>query len=248
MPTAAPTFMPSSGPSVHSSALPSIAPTDVPPKSVSETPSKSPTDTPTKFPTETPTNFPSETPFQFPSEFPSEKPSPDPICTTVTSDFEGGDEDWTTADDALGPYWNTAGYIFATDVQNGRNLKWNFRAPDKFHGNFSGAYGRLFSFQLRQSIGANDGNDNHRDVTFLGNGQKIWYNTDVNPGTTGWTDYSIVIDVHANGWMYYDTNNDASERQIREVLSDISDVYIRGEYQLGEDVGSLDNVKLECGP
>jgi alkaline phosphatase D len=217
--------MPSSGPSGQLSALPSIATSDVPSKS------------------------PSETPSQLPS------PGLDPICSTVTSDFQDGDEEWTIDGEAEGPFW-AAGYIFATDdYTQDSSGTWYFLAPAKFHGDFSGAYGGSLSFQLRQNI-TDDQYIDYSDVYIKGNGydgQHIWYNMANNPGTD-WTEYSIVFLVGV-GWRVNtgsngDCNEDnppASEDEIRAVLSDISNILIRGEYRTGPDKGSLRNVVLECG-
>jgi len=178
----------------------------------------------------------------------STEPDTEPKCTTVISDFEGGDEAWTITGDAQGgrsdPDWlatdgNPGGYISATDdVQGGI---WYFRGPIKFNGNFAGAYGRNLSFDLRQSRTISQ--VNRRDVIIEGGGLEIWYDTEMNPGTN-WTSYRITID-EAAGWRLNESNQIATEDDIRTALSFIDDIYIRGEFINGADIGDLDNVVLE---
>lgn len=172
----------------------------------------------------------------------------EPRCMTVVSDFEGGDEAWTIIGDAQGgqsdPDWaatdgNPGGYISAKD--DGYDKTWYFRAPIKFGGNFAGSYGQTLSFSLRQSL--NNSQYNDRDVIIKGGGLEVWYDTEMNPGIN-WTFYSVTID-EAAGWKLNQGSQAATETDIRTALSSIDDLYIRGEYRNGDDVGGLDNVILE---
>jgi hypothetical protein len=169
----------------------------------------------------------------------------DPQCT-ARSTFESGDEAWTLEGDAEGgraePDYNFAGgnpgaFISADDDAAGG--VWYFRAPAKFLGDFSGAYGRTLTFDLQQSSLSNQFNG--RDVILMGNGLLIWFDTANNPGLE-WTSYSVTIDAAA-GWFLND-DTPASEAQIREVLATIDDLRIRGEFVSGADTGGLDNVVL----
>jgi len=77
-------------------------------------------------------------------------------CTPVASDFEDSDEGWTLSGDPdrPNPSWsasggNPGGHIFAGDSAS--SVVWYFNAPSKFHGDFSGPYGKTLSFDFRQS-------------------------------------------------------------------------------------------------
>lgn len=171
-----------------------------------------------------------------------------PACT-ATSTFTSGDEGWTLLGDAEGgraePDFNATGgnpgaYVSADDDVAGGI--WYWKAPPKFHGDFAAAYGKTLTFDLRQSSLDSQIND-QRDVIFSGGGGLIWFDS-TNPGT-GWTSYSISLSASA-GWML-DDNSPASETVIREVLSSLDEIQIRGEYISGPDTGSLDNVVLNSG-
>ncbi len=180
---------------------------------------------------------------------------PDPDCTTVSegeprctarSDFETGDDGWTLVGDAEGgrsdPDYNFSGgspgaYVSADDDALGGT--WYFQAPLKYHGNFSASYGRTLTFDLRQSDVSSP--FDNRDVFLTGAGMTIWFDTAMNPGAD-WTSYMITLDAAA-GWLA-DDDSFASEADIRAVLADIEDLQIRGEYRVGADTGSLDNVVL----
>jgi hypothetical protein len=115
-------------------------------------------------------------------------------------------------------------------------------APDKFHGNLLGAYGRSFQFQLSRIRVADIQFDN-RDVIFKGNDSLIWYKIGLPSVYPIWTDYSIDITYHEDGWKL-DNDERASKEDIRNVLSNVSNIYIRGEYDDGGDECGLDNVVL----
>jgi hypothetical protein len=72
---------------------------------------------------------------------------------------------------------------------------------------------------------------------------EIWYDTEMNPGVS-WTSYSITIN-EAAGWKLNQTNQYATEADIRTALSFVDGISIRGEYRGGSDIGGLDNVVLE---
>jgi hypothetical protein len=163
----------------------------------------------------------------------------------VTSAFQGGTEGWTIDGDAT-VSWEPAGHLVATD--QGLGVTWHFQAPAKFLGDLSVAYGRLFRFELKQSVLIREDQVYDRGVIFFGVSKQLWYSMG-NPNTV-WTQYSIAITEAAGGWMLGSnisrSSNPASKDDIREALSAVSKILIRGEFHVGGgDVGSLDNVKLE---
>ena len=173
-------------------------------------------------------------------------------CRTsdVSSYFNLDDEGWRVMGDAQGESavpdhhdtdGHPGGYLSAND--NIAGGVWYWSAPEKFLGNKSSVSGKKLSYSLRQSSTDNQFDDN--DIILVGSNLKIVYNTAKNPGTS-WTDYSIPISEKA-GWMYNDMHGDpVSRNDLKEILRDLTALYIRGEYVTGEDTGGLDNVVLHA--
>ena len=131
---------------------------------------------------------------------------------------------------------NPGGHLTADDdVQGG---VWYWQAPQKYHGNFAGAYGKTLTFDLKQS-GTNDQFDSV-DVILSGGGIILTLDSLSNPGTS-WTGYTVTLDESA-GWS--NGGAAATRADVEAVLSSLDDLQIRGEYINGPDTGGLDNVVL----
>lgn len=174
-------------------------------------------------------------------------------CATATfgatSTFDTSDEGWLISGDAQGggstPTYQTSdgnpgGHISATDDVEGGT--WYFQAPAKFHGNFSNGYGTNLTFDLRQS-GTNN-QFNNTDIFLRGSGLELTFDTANNPGTS-WTSYSVAL-TELSGWQL--GGSAPTETQFKQVLADVTDLQIRGEYISGSDEGDLDNVTLVPEP
>jgi hypothetical protein len=172
----------------------------------------------------------------------------DELKCTTSSDFTGGDEGWLILGDAQGgrgePDFvasggNAGGHVSADDdVQGG---VWFFQAPASYHGNYSGALGNTFTFDLKQS--SLNSQFDAIDVSMMGGGLTIVADAGSNPGTD-WTAYSIVLGTSAGWTLDALAGTAATEADILTVLTDLSDILIRGEYVSGADTGGLDNVVL----
>ena len=165
----------------------------------------------------------------------------------AASTFEEGMDGWTVVNDADLPVYyagggNPGGYIAAVDQQLGSY--WYWRAPAKFYGNVSTAYGRTLTFDLKQSSTTSQAN--RVDIILVGSGLTLVYDTSYNPGTN-WTSYSVLLQESA-GWVNSATGQSATQAEIQTVLAALSDLQIRGEYRVGADTGSLDNVILGGEP
>jgi len=168
-------------------------------------------------------------------------PTPSPILASST--FDTGDDGWTVVNDAYPPVYyaqggNPGGYISATDKMQGSY--WYWRAPSKFYGNVSAAYGKALTFDLKQSSTASQADQD--DVILVGSGLTLVYNTSYNPGTN-WTAYSVLLS-ETVGWVNKATGQTATQSELQSVLAYLSDLQIRGEFVVGADTGSLDNVIL----
>ena len=165
------------------------------------------------------------------------------------SSFDVDDEGWTIAGDAQGasvlPDYhatggNPGGYISATDnVQGG---VWYYKAPEKFRGDFQSGYGTNLTFDLRQSSLSSQ--FNAVDVYLRGGGLELTFDTPNNPGTN-WTPYSIGL-TESSGWLL--SGVAPTQPEMLQVLGNVTDVQIRGEFVTGSDVGSLDNVTMVPEP
>lgn len=168
-----------------------------------------------------------------------------------TSTFDTNDEGWRVAGDAQNgtsvPTYhatggNPGGYLSATDQAIGG--VWYWVAPDKFRHNHCDAYNHHFTFQLRQNNISDQFNT--IDIIFEGNGINLVYNTSPNPDYD-WTSYDILMREDA-GWRINSlTGATPTQAQFQLALSNLTRIWIRGEFEHGADLGSLDNVNLASG-
>lgn len=159
----------------------------------------------------------------------------------IKSDFTNGTEGWYLPGDATTSYakWASSGYIYGDDRAKGGI--WYFGAPKKFLGDLSGAFGNSFDFSTTwKSSGRTLSASNL--LYIWGNGQSITYGP-TRPRENSWTDYSLTLDDSVN-WNFsgggYATNKD-----ILNILSNVSAIWIRGEWGYGSDRGYLDNISLQ---
>ncbi len=169
----------------------------------------------------------------------------------VTSTFDTDAEGWSAQGDIQGPLtWsatggNPGGHVLIDDLTTGGVTY--FVAPALFHGNFSGAFGSLLTFDLMQVYPGGANQFNTEDVILQGNGLTVVYNTASNPGNDTWTSYAVPLS--AAGWRLDSLSGSAvTNEQFITVLSNLSALKIRAEYQTGADIGHLDNVALVPEP
>lgn len=168
----------------------------------------------------------------------------------IKSDFATDTEGWTITGDAQGDFSEasyateggvTDGYIFADDdVQGG---VWYFTAPDTYNGDKNEFYGATLRYSLFQK--SKMSRQFVSDDIILKNGNdQITYIFDKTeyPGKN-WTDYEVKISAD-QGWFKggYTSKVQATEAEIKAVLSNITQFSIRGEFETGPDTGALDNV------
>jgi anti-sigma factor RsiW len=165
----------------------------------------------------------------------------------IVTDFTRSSAGWTISGDA-GGLQRTAtfvatggqpgGHVTATDDVTG--VTWFWRAPAAYHGDLSAAYGRTLTFNIKQSSVENPFDD--ADVVMRSDGRTVYFDLAVDPGAE-WSSYRIGLRASA-GWRDAATGAIATERELREVLANVTDLLIRGEYSRGADVGDLDNVEF----
>jgi len=159
------------------------------------------------------------------------------------STFDGDDDGWLAL--GAGPNGityessggNPGGFIMLGDDDG--NSYWI--APEKFLGDKSAAYGGILVFDFKTTwIGPSETFD-ASDVILIGrNGVVLTYNADYIPGNI-WKTYTVSLSESAN-WTS-PTGEKAAQEEIYQVLLQLSELRIRGEFIRGEyDYGNLDNV------
>lgn len=165
---------------------------------------------------------------------------------SISSTFDFDDEGWVVSGDATSatPDYNATGgnpggFLSADD--NVAGGVWYWDAPVKFLGNQSFSFGETLSFDLAQSVVANQFNAS--DVIIDSTSGSLHFDTNTNPGTS-FTSYSIVLSDSADWRLTSLGGAVATNVQIQAVLANITRLRIRGEFRTGADTGSLDNVIL----
>ncbi|GEP49862.1 hypothetical protein FNO01nite_05340 [Flavobacterium noncentrifugens] len=166
---------------------------------------------------------------------------------TISSTFDSGIDNWLVVGDAtsanpnfIAEGGNPGGYLSADDTAAGG--VWFWLAPAKFLGNQNTSFGKILSFDLKQSSTSSQFDDS--DIVIASSGLTIALDLAENPGID-WTHYAVRLDA-TNAWKI-NTIADATlatSEEILAVLSDVTSLKIRGEYINGSDTGGLDNVLL----
>lgn len=159
---------------------------------------------------------------------------------------------WTIVGDAQGGYVEPSyspdggvidGYIYAED--NVLGGVWYFSAPKTYQGNKAEYYNKTIHYSLFQKSNMSDQFD-REDIIFKSDNKQIFYLVTEYP-TDEWTSYSVKIN-EANGWYvgtFQGQNSPATEADMKEVLSNVKALWIRGEFEVGPDTGGLDKVQIK---
>jgi hypothetical protein len=180
-----------------------------------------------------------------------------PATADVVSNFNSSDEGWTIVSfgdlstndySIVGTYTpnyiasggNPGGYIQTTDPDGG---DFTFSAPTSFLGNQSAATGLSYDLLYLDTV-----NYQTTDVMLVGNGERLLYHTipPFVPGTS-WLTNSLSFSPSASWTVGTTTGAAATTGDFQNVLSDLTGIYIRGEYAFGPDNTGLDNVVLIGG-
>ena len=176
-----------------------------------------------------------------------------PITTgpaIVNTGFENDAAGWKIVGDAQGGYIEpnymksggvSNGYIYAKDDVAGG--VWYFAAPSSYLGNKSNYFGTTLRYSLFQRITGSANPFENKDVIFKSGDRMIYFqmNKTEHP-RSAWTHYAVQIKANS-GWKNQN-GNIATEAEMRNVLSNVTEFWIRGEFQTGADEGGLDNVRI----
>jgi hypothetical protein len=173
---------------------------------------------------------------------------PAPLVVKAYDDFVESAEGWTVAGD---PVLATATFVVdgGTNGKNDGSISftdggtptWYFVAPEKYHGDASALLGGVLRFDLKITLA--DDPFGNPDVQ-LTNGPlalTVSYDCSPDPGTS-WKTFTVPLS--AAGWKLGTSlsGDPVTEEDFRKVLSNITRVRIRGEFNTGADTGWLDNV------
>jgi len=151
------------------------------------------------------------------------------LAFPVNSTFDTGADGWTVAGggfDRSGIVeWHAADGVPGGHIAAHSNGDWFWIAPPKFRGDASAAYGAWIKFTINQSFlnGANFGR-----IILNGGGYSIAFNAPYVPLTT-WTSFSVHLQ-ETELWYHTGTSERVSRDVLRDVLSDLRMVKIRGWY------------------
>ncbi len=167
---------------------------------------------------------------------------------TLSSHFTSGTEGWTITGEAIGPIWEASGgspggFLSATSVSGG--AAWYWRAPVKFRGDRTAAYGRALHYDIRS---ATFDPESKEDVILVGGGLTVSY--DSHGASMGsWVTQTIPL-AEGAGWHKQVNGRrvPATRMDLRMVLASVEDLRIRGEGGAMMGQCDLDTVVLSEGP
>ncbi|MGZ0078024.1 laminin B domain-containing protein [Methylomonas sp. YC3] len=183
-----------------------------------------------------------------------------PVLASVSSSFDVDSENWQIVSFAdfsqnnysiIGQYQpshvsgggNPGNYLAATDPDSG---DFTFSAPAAFLGSQLGATGLSYDLTYRDG----DVNWQTTDVMLVGNGQRLLWKRDPNiVPDSSWTHISLTF-APSSEWRLGSTGGVfASQSDFQNVLSNLSGLYIHGEFTNGIiETAGLDNVVLQTVP
>lgn len=170
------------------------------------------------------------------------------VAGAAMSTFDAGTEDWSALGDVAGPVqWSAAGgnpggYITVEDSVTGGVTY--FSAPPAFLGDQTAFLGRALVFDLRQNIPGAPNQFKADDVVLIGGGLTLVHDFLDNPPIGIWTTFTVPLE--PSSWRLGASVPSAAE--FEQVLSALTALHIRAEYQTGADVGDLDNAAFVPEP
>ena len=179
---------------------------------------------------------------------------------SVSSGFTSGNDGWSGIDVQGPPYDVVVRGPYALDYQsNGGNpgglvgtsdtaaTMFCFSAPSKFRGDKSAYYNGTLHYELRfNNNGLLPAGSIYPDVILIGKGLTLVASAGADPAnqTDTWIPFGITL--NEVNWHLNDLNGASpTTNQFRDVLSEVTALYIKGDFFAGIDTAWLDNVVME---
>lgn len=152
------------------------------------------------------------------------------------STFDTNAEGWTAINDYINFGWTGTegkppGAIKATDTGGGGY--WYFVAPASWHGNWTPLINQLFEYDLKILTGG-AGNSDQPDVRFYSGASSMVWTSYIRPSLGVWTHFAVQLTP---------ANFGVNQATFNSIMSNVTDLQIRGEFRFGGDSEALDNVR-----
>src|SRR5262249_24506994 len=159
------------------------------------------------------------------------------LADTISSTFDTGAEGWSALDQQTGDYtasWQSIGGNPGGFLQGTENIALGgtgyFIAPSRFLGNLSAYAGGTLTYDLNVIQGSAYFSD--VDVIISSGVNSVSWTSNINPVGHGWVTFQVQLN-QAN----FGSN-------LASILSNVTELQIRGEFINGPEVEGLDNVLL----
>ena len=155
---------------------------------------------------------------------------------SLVSTFDNSSEDWRSANDVTLSWkdvgGNSGGYLQGNDWGDGR--VWYFVSPTSWSGDWSQYIDKMLSFDLKL-ITTGGGNPFSADTLRIYgyNGNTLSWNG--NDPSSSWTHYDVLLNPNSFA---------VTENNFLGVISNVKEIWIRGEYTDAHDIEGLDNVNV----
>jgi hypothetical protein len=176
-----------------------------------------------------------------------------PTCAQLAqSTFDSDADGWTVVDRTINTFQvidtrpsdfhstggNPGGFINILDGAG----DFYFRAPAKFLGNKSAAYGYTLQFDLISDLAAAPTTLTY-SVILIGGGSTNYASLPTIPAANTWTHFSVLLQAGAP-WTNAATGLPATAADLTNCLASLQSLDIAGEFATGVDTGGIDNVIL----
>jgi hypothetical protein len=159
----------------------------------------------------------------------------DPGITTAT--FDSSTEGWAAVRSTSASRLHPDGYLCADDPF--------WKAPLAFTGDVEDAYNSILEFRVKPSHIDDPNTDSVDDVILIGAGLQLTYDTEPPTTTTDWTNYTVTLNENA-GWVLAGTTTEPTQAQMEQVLAELTDLIIRGDFNVSDEESCLDQVTLQA--
>lgn len=154
----------------------------------------------------------------------------------ASSTLAGSLDGWSTKGDAYELKAN-AGYISAKDKGDG--VFWYFKAPAKYLGDKSNAYGCGLTFELNQ---LKEGGPTFQwEIVRISDGTTDLIHNNTKP-SGGWVAFTVPFE--SSAWIHPKTEKAATKEELQRVLRNLKTLLINCEHSSERDMGGLRNVVM----